>query len=81
MVDAKDDDLMKKINHVAAEMRANASPTNRKDLGKDPKLPTALLEELLEELRLRSTPGLGRWLSSSMTPGSAAAPSSPRTTS
>ena len=39
MVDAKGDDLMEKINRVAAEMRANASPTNKKDLGKEPKLP------------------------------------------
>merc|ERR1711918_180260 len=51
MVDANGDDLMEKINRVAAE------------------------------LRLPSTPGPGRWLSSSTTPGSAAAPSSPRTTS
>merc|ERR1711887_37704 len=32
MVDAKGDDLMEKINRVAAEMRA-ASPSNKKDLG------------------------------------------------
>merc|ERR1712037_49705 len=44
MVDAKGDDLMEKINRVAAEMRANASPTNKKDLGKDPKLPTCGIE-------------------------------------
>merc|ERR1712004_164968 len=35
---------------------------------------------LSEESRPLSTPGLGRWLSSSTTPGSAEAPSSPRTT-
>ena len=45
MVDAKGDDLMEKINRVAAEMRAsNASPTNKKDLGKEPKLPTCGIE-------------------------------------
>ena len=43
MVDAKGDDLMKKINRVAAEMRANASPTNKKDLGKEA-LPTCGIE-------------------------------------
>merc|ERR1712060_885265 len=32
MVDANGDDLMEKINRVAAEMRA-ASPSNKKDLG------------------------------------------------
>merc|ERR1712241_1599778 len=33
MVDAHGDDLMEKINRVAAEMRASASPSNKKDLG------------------------------------------------
>merc|ERR1711872_337273 len=33
MVDANGDDLMEKINRVAAEMRASASPSNKKDLG------------------------------------------------
>ena len=33
MVDAKGDDLMEKINRVAAEMRASVSPSNKKDLG------------------------------------------------
>merc|ERR1712212_1316104 len=44
MVDAKGDDLMEKINRVAAEMRANASPTNKKDLGREPKLPACGIE-------------------------------------
>merc|ERR1712226_1746585 len=34
MVDANGDDLMVKINKVAAEMRAAASPSNHKDAGK-----------------------------------------------
>merc|ERR1712226_1547621 len=34
MVDANGDDLMVKINKVAAEMRAAASPSNHKDVGK-----------------------------------------------
>ena len=33
MVDANGDDLMEKINRVAAEMRAAGSPSNKKDLG------------------------------------------------
>merc|ERR1712117_224510 len=33
MVDANGDDLMEKINRVATEMRASASPSNKKDLG------------------------------------------------
>merc|ERR1711944_34606 len=33
MVDANGDDLMEKINRVAAEMRASASPSNKKALG------------------------------------------------
>merc|ERR1712077_7952 len=33
MVDANGDDLMEKINRVAAEMRASDSPSNKKDLG------------------------------------------------
>merc|ERR1712076_292620 len=37
MVDANGDDLMEKINRVAAEMRASVSPSNKKDLGKEPK--------------------------------------------
>merc|ERR1712226_1467423 len=85
MVDANGDDLMVKINKVAAEMRATASPSNHKDAGK-PKAAVALRapparEGLLVVLRLLGTPGLGRWLSSSMTPGSAVVPSSLRTMS
>ena len=111
MVDANGDDLMKKINRVAAEMRANASPTNKKDLGKEA-LPTCGIEGPAKAKEGRIVGGVeaeehawpwqvdlslslcicicicssstlcpGRWLSSSMTPGSAAAPSSPRTTS
>merc|ERR1712060_949985 len=79
MVDANGDDLMEKINRVAAEMRASVSPSNKKDLGKEPKAACGIegparREGSLEELRLPSTPGPGRWLSSSTTPGSAAAP-------
>merc|ERR1712088_1112989 len=68
MVDANGDDLMEKISRVAAEMRASVSPSNKKDLGKEPKAACGI-------------EGPGRRLSSSTTPGSAAAPSSPRTTS
>merc|ERR1712203_313628 len=85
MVDANGDDLMEKINRVAAEMRA-ASPSNKKDLGQPKaacgiRAPPSRREGSSEELRPPSTPGPGRWLSSSTTPGSAAVPSSPRTTS
>merc|ERR1711971_606119 len=87
MVDANGDDLMEKINRVAAEMRAAGSPSNKKDLGA-PKAACGVegplsrrREGSSEELRRPPTLGLGRWLSSSTTPGSAAVQSSPRTTS
>merc|ERR1712024_52820 len=86
MVDANGDDLMEKINRVAAEMGPlPPHPTRRTSdsprLPVESRAPPSRREGSSEELRPLSTPGPGRWLSSLMTPGSAAVPSSPRTTS
>merc|ERR1712088_570487 len=51
MVDANGDDLMEKINRVAAEMRASASPSNKKDLGQ-PKAACGIEGPAIEEGRI-----------------------------
>merc|ERR1712212_1346279 len=52
MVDANGDDLMEKINRVAAEMRAAASPSNKKDLGQEPKAACGIEGPAIKEGRI-----------------------------